>query len=531
MIELSALEIEEAVAGTLLGLDSAGASALACTSATTDSREVGPGCLFIAKPGEVTDGHNFLPAAFEQGAFLALVEREVQDAAGKPYPSILVDDVVLAMGRLAAYIVARLRERGGVTVVGITGSAGKTTTKDLLAAIFGAEGKTVAPIGSFNGEVGVPLTVFRAEEDTKYLVIEMGADRVGNIKYLTDMISPDYGVVLKVGTAHAGEFGGVDNIEATKGEMAEGVRLGLGLNIDDYRVRRMLNRASTPVTYFGVEGREAELTRTANPGVSENRITASKLTTTDEGKPAFTLTFPDGQSFEISSQLIGEHHVYNLLAAATVAYQAGIAPDRIAQQLNTAGAASKWRMQRKDRADGVTVINDAYNANPESMTAALQTLAQLGRLPSTNRTWAVLGAMLELGDQTLTEHDRIGQLAVRLNISKLIAVGDIAKPIYNTAHLEGSWGNEATWVANTEEAFELLRGDLEPGDIVLFKSSNGAGLGLLGQKVADYEGNLTHHEGDSGQSQPWLSAGDFVQALNSDSGAQPDAAAKTTDNS
>ena len=197
------------------------------------------------------------------------------------------------MGRLAAYIVTRLRERGEVTVVGITGSAGKTTTKDLLAAIFGAEGKTVAPIGSFNGEVGVPLTVFRAEEDTRYLVIEMGADRVGNIKYLTDMISPDYGIVLKVGTAHAGEFGGVDNIEATKGEMAEGVRLGLGLNIDDYRVRRMINRTSTPVTYFGVEGREAELTHTANPGVAENRMTASNLTTTDEGTVSYThLTLP-----------------------------------------------------------------------------------------------------------------------------------------------------------------------------------------------------------------------------------------------
>lgn len=530
MIELSALEIAEATSGTLLGLDEVAASALTCTSATTDSREVGKGCLFLAKPGEVTDGHRFIPMAFDAGASLALVEREVQDAEGQVYPSVLVDDVVLAMGRLAAYIVARLREKGEVTVVGITGSAGKTTTKDLLASIFGAEGKTVAPIGSFNGEVGVPLTVFRAEDDTRYLVIEMGADRVGNIKYLTDMIQPDYGIVLKVGTAHAGEFGGVDNIEATKGEMAEGVRLGLGLNIDDYRVRRMINRASTPVTYFGVEGREAEVTTSANPGVAENRISASNLTTNDEGKPVFTLTFPEGQTFEVASQLIGEHHVYNLLAAATVAYQAGIAPESIVTQLSRSGAASKWRMQRTDRADGVTVINDAYNANPESMTAALQTLAQLGRLPSTNRTWAVLGAMLELGDQTLAEHDRIGQLAVRLNISKLIAVGDIAKPIYNTAHLEGSWGNEATWVATADEAFELLKGALEPGDIVLFKSSNGAGLGILGQQVADYEGNLTDGDAQTSDSGAWLSAGDFVQALNSTNGAETGTDSQTPNN-
>lgn len=531
MIELSAFEIASAVAGTLVGLDEAAAQNITARSATTDSREVEPGCLFIAKPGEVTDGHNYLPSAFEAGATLALVEREVLDAAGRPFPSVLVDDVVLAMGRLASFIVERLRSEGELTVVGITGSAGKTTTKDLLASIFGAVGKTVAPVGSFNGEVGVPLTVFRAEKDTRYLVIEMGADRVGNIKYLTDMISPDYGVVLKVGTAHAGEFGGIDNIEATKGEMAEGVRSGLGLNIDDYRVRRMINRASTPVIYFGVEGREAEITSSANPGVREEVMLASKLVTNDEGKPGFTLTFPQGQTFEIASQLIGEHHVYNMLAAAVLAYQAGISPDVIAQQLNTTAAASRWRMQRTDRSDGVTIINDAYNANPESMTAALQTLAQLGRLPSTNRTWAVLGAMLELGEQTLVEHDRIGQLAVRLNISKTVAVGEVAKPIYNTAHLEGSWGNEATWVATVDEAFELLRGQVQPGDIVLFKSSNGAGLGALGQKVADYEGNLMDKSAPEGSSQPWLSAGDFVQALNSFKDAETPSATPSTSNS
>ena len=528
MIELSALDIAQAVSGKLLGISPQQAQQMSCNSATTDSREVTPGCLFLAKPGQVSDGHNYLPQAFAAGATLALVERPIEKETGQLYPSIQVDDLVLAMGQLAAYIVERLRSQGEITVVGITGSAGKTTTKDLLAAIFSSQGKTVAPIGSYNGEVGVPLTVFRAEEDTRYLVIEMGADRVGNIKYLTDMIKPDYGVVLKVGTAHAGEFGGVDNIEATKGEMAEGVRYGLALNQDDYRVERMNQRATTPIIYFGVEGREAETASSKDP---QQLILASDLTSTQEGKPAFTLSFPQGQTYQVSSQLIGEHHVYNLLAAASIAYLAGIDPQVIAGQLNTAQAASKWRMQRTDRPDGVSIINDAYNANPESMTAALQTLAQLGRLPSTNRTWAVLGAMLELGDQTLSEHDRIGQLAVRLNISKLIAVGEVAKPIYSTAHLEGSWGQEATWVASPEEAFDLLRGQLEPGDIVLFKSSNGAGLGLLGQKVADYEGKLTEPDPLSGQSQAWLSAGDFAQVLNSNKGAPTDAAAKTTDNS
>lgn len=529
MIELSAQEISEAVAGTLLGAAAVAADTITCTSATTDSREASAKTLFLAKPGEVTDGHHYLHQAFTAGATLALVEREVTAESGELYPSILVDDVVLAMGRLAAYIVKRLRARGEITVVGITGSAGKTTTKDLLASIFGAKGKTVAPVGSFNGEVGVPLTVFRAEEDTRYLVIEMGADHVGNIKYLTDMIQPDYGVVLKVGTAHAGEFGGVDNIEATKGEMAEGVLSGLGLNIDDYRVRRIINRASVPVTYFGVEGQEAEVTTSVNPGVAEKRVVAENLTTDDAGCPLFTLVFPYGERAEIQSKLIGEHHVYNLLAAATVAYNCGVLPEEIARAMNSAQATSKWRMQRTDRADGVTIINDAYNANPESMTAALQTLAQLGRLPSTNRTWAVLGAMLELGERSLFEHDRIGQLAVRMNISKLIAVGDVAKPIYNTAHLEGSWGNEATWVATPEEAFALLQGEVQPGDIVLFKSSNGAGLGALGQRVADFEGNLTLTDETTAAS--WLSAGDFVGTLDSFNGEETDSSPSTSTNS
>lgn len=514
MIKLSALEIAQATGGQLLGLTDQQAEDLFATSATTDSREVGPGCLFIAKPGETTDGHRFIPTAFEAGATLTLAQREVLDAQGQPYPAVLVEDVVLAMGKLAAFIVARLRQRGQVTVIGITGSAGKTTTKDLLASLLSSQGKTLAPIGSFNGEVGVPLTVFRAEEDTRYLIIEMGADRVGNIKYLTDMIQPDFGLVLKVGSAHAGEFGGIENTEKTKGEMAEGVGAGLGLNQDDYRVKRMIARASTPVTYFGVQGQEADLDAALPADLPVQRILASALTTNAQGQPSFQLHFPDGQSFQIDSQLIGEHHVYNLLAAATAAYQCGIDPATIAQELGQAKAISRWRMQRTDRPDGVTIINDAYNANPESMTAALQTLAQLGRHQQQGRTWAVLGAMLELGQDSLKEHDRIGQLAVRLNISKLIAVGQEAKPIYNTAHLEGSWGKEATWVASPQEAFELLKGELEAGDIVLFKSSNGAGLGALGQEVADYEGDLTTAQG---QGSNWLSAGEGPEALNSDS--------------
>ena len=509
MIKLSAAQIIEATGGTAIGLEGREEQVYA-DFATTDSREVQTGTLFVAKPGAVTDGHRFIPMAFERGATLALVEREVLDEQGVPYPSIQVPDVVLAMGDLARYSIEQMRAQGELTVIGITGSAGKTTTKDLLAAIFTPEGPTVAPVGSYNSEVGVPLTVFRADESTRYLVIEMGADRVGNIEYLANIAHPDHGAILKVGTAHAGEFGGVDNIERTKGELAEGVQPtgSLALNADDERVLRMASRSVAPITYFGV-GEKTD----ANGQPYERYVAALNLRTTDAGCPEFTLRLPDGSEYEISSQLIGEHHVHNLLAAATVAYNSGISGEKIARALNKAAATSKWRMARTDRADGVTVINDAYNANPESMAAALRTLAQLGRTvdPATgqpHRTWAVLGAMLELGDASLEEHDRIGRLVVRMNISKLIAVGDETKPTYNAAHLEGSWGNEATWVKTPEEAEQILRAEVRPGDIVLFKSSNGAKLGILGDQVAFAEYTFGTEEE---QAPTWLSAGDFVE--------------------
>lgn len=526
MIKLSAAQIIEATGGTAIGLEGREEQVYA-DFATTDSREVQTGTLFVAKPGAVTDGHRFIPMAFERGATLALVEREVLDEQGVPYPSIQVPDVVLAMGDLARYSIEQMRAQGELTVIGITGSAGKTTTKDLLAAIFAPEGPTVAPVGSYNSEVGVPLTVFRADESTRYLVIEMGADRVGNIEYLANIAHPDHGAILKVGTAHAGEFGGVDNIERTKGELAEGVQPtgSLALNADDERVLRMASRSVAPITYFGV-GEKTD----ANGQPYECYVAALNLRTTDAGCPEFTLRLPDGSEYEISSQLIGEHHVHNLLAAATIAYNSGISGEKIARALNKAAAASKWRMARTDRADGVTVINDAYNANPESMAAALRTLAQLGRTvdPATgqpHRTWAVLGAMLELGDASVEEHDRIGRLVVRMNISKLIAVGDETKPTYNAAHLEGSWGNEATWVKTPEEAEQILRAEVRPGDIVLFKSSNGAKLGILGDQVAFAEYTFGAEEE---QAPTWLSAGDFVETtdLSDHLAAHLDGAAK-----
>lgn len=472
MIAFTAAEIAEITSGRLDA--DPGITPL---SVVTDSREAIQGSLYVAKPGEHADGHDFIDAAFAAGAVLVLVERPVAGPDGTAYPSIVVADAVLAMGSLAAEAVRRIRAaraEGGsqLTVVGITGSAGKTTTKDLLAGILATQGNTVAPQGSYNGEVGVPLTVFRAGTETRYLVIEMGATGVGHIRYLAEMVRPDIGVVLAVGTAHAGEFGGVENIALAKGEMVEGLSdAGTAIiNLDDERVAAMRSRTTATVLGFSAEGRQ------------DAQVQALNADTNAGGCPEFDLQLPDGAApRHVASRLIGAHHVGNLLAAAAAAWAAGVPGSHIAQSLSNQAAASRWRMERTERPDGVTVINDAYNANPESMRAALRTLADLGR---GRRTWAVLGAMLELGQDSIREHTAVGTQVVRLNISRLLVVGREARALYVSAVQEGSWGDECLFAETLDEAYDVLDAELQPGDLVLFKSSNSVGLRHLGDRIA-----------------------------------------------
>ncbi|GAB4100416.1 UDP-N-acetylmuramoyl-tripeptide--D-alanyl-D-alanine ligase [Sinomonas halotolerans] len=488
MIEFTAAEIAEITGGRLV--PETADPAIVPTSVVTDSREAREGSLYVAKPGENADGHSFVAAAFGAGAVLALCEREVPGADGAVPPSVIVPDAVLAMGSLAAEAVRRIRTaraaRGeAFTVVGITGSAGKTTTKDLLAGIFrstpegsAGPGATVCPQGSYNGEVGVPLTVFEADESTRYLVIEMGATGVGHIRYLAEMVRPDIGVVLVVGSAHAGEFGGVENIARTKGELLEALSVhgAAVINLDDARVRAMEPRTTAARWFFTAhpEGFAAE-------GQRGTLVAAHHATVDAEGHPVFDLTVGGGASVRVQSRLIGEHHTGNLLAAAAAAAAAGVGAQEIAASLSAQGPGSRWRMERTDRPDGVTVINDAYNANPESMRAALRTLADLGR---GRRTWAVLGAMRELGEDTIAAHTAVGTLVVRLNIDRLLVVGREARALYVSAVNEGSWGSECSFVEDADEAFELLERELQPGDLVLVKSSNGVGLRHLGDRIA-----------------------------------------------
>jgi UDP-N-acetylmuramoyl-tripeptide--D-alanyl-D-alanine ligase len=286
------------------------------------------------------------------------------------------------------------------------------------------------------------------------------------------MVKPDIGVVLGVGTAHAGEFGGVDNIAQAKGELVEALAAGgtAVINLDDDRVAAMSSRTGASVLGFSAEERPDATVRAVNPD------------TNAEGNPEFDLVLPGSESgLHVSSRLIGAHHTGNLLAAAAAAHAAGVSGKDIATSLSTQSAASRWRMERTERADGVTVINDAYNANPESMRAALRTLADLGR---GRRTWAVLGAMLELGPDSIREHTVVGTQVVRLNISRLVVVGREARALYVSAVQEGSWGDECVFAETAEDAYELLNAELEPGDLVLFKSSNSVGLRHLGDRIA-----------------------------------------------
>ncbi|SFK05207.1 UDP-N-acetylmuramoyl-tripeptide--D-alanyl-D-alanine ligase [Streptomyces pini] len=423
-----------------------------------DSREVRPGALFVAFGGARVDGHDFAARAVADGAAAVLAARPVG------VPAIVVDDVEAALGALARHVVRRL----GTAVVALTGSAGKTSTKDLIAQLLRRLGPTVFTPGSLNNEIGLPLTALSAEEGTRHLVLEMGARGIGHIRYLTGLTPPRIGVVLNVGSAHIGEFGGREQIALAKGELVEslppadegGVAV---LNADDPLVRAMRARTEARVLLFG-EAEEAD-------------IRAENVRLTPKGQPAFTLHTPTGCS-DVTMRLYGEHHVSNALAAAAVAHELGMPADGIATALSEAGTLSRWRMEVTERSDGVTVVNDAYNANPESVRAALRALAAMGK---GRRTWAVLGEMAELGEESLAEHDAVGRMAVRLNVSKLVAVGGReARWIDMGAKNEGSWGEESVHVSDAQAAIDLLRDDLRPGDVVLVKASRSAGL----EKVA-----------------------------------------------
>ncbi|MGJ7441365.1 UDP-N-acetylmuramoyl-tripeptide--D-alanyl-D-alanine ligase [Aquipuribacter sp. MA13-6] len=479
MIVSDARQLAELVGGTLVAPEQGELPPLSGV-AVVDSRAVAPGDLFVGLPGEHVDGADYVAAAFAAGAAAALVQRAPADTP--PGPVVVVEDGVAALTTLAAHSHARLRDAGLVTV-GITGSAGKTTCKDLLAAVLRHAGHgeaLVATHGSYNNELGLPLTVLRAGSGTRFLVLEMGARGPGHIRHLTEVARPDVSVVLGVGTAHLGEFGSREAIASAKGELVEALDAARPgslavLNGDDHLVRAMASRTSAPVVLVG-EGDGSDVQAVDVELDADARLRFGLL-----GRS----TGASGRAEPVRLALTGEQHLGNALAAAAVALHLGVPAAVVAEGLTAARPVARYRMEVVDRPDGVRVVNDAYNASPEAVAAALRALAHMGRAARPpRRTWAVLGEMLELGDGATEAHDRIGRLAVRLNIDRLVAVGPGALLVHAGAVQEGSWGEESVHVADADAALALLQAELAPGDVVLVKASNSIGLWRLGDTLA-----------------------------------------------
>lgn len=456
MITLTLAEIAEAVGGRL---DLADGSETVTGPVVVDSREVQPGGLFVARVGEVQDGHDYAQHAVKAGATAVLGER-----SGLGVPMVVVADSELALGQLARAVLDRLAD---LKVVGVTGSTGKTTTKDLLAQVLEPLGPVVAPAGSFNTEVGVPLTVLTADESTRVLIVEMGARGVGHIAYLCEIAPPHVGVVLNVGSAHVGEFGDRETTARAKGELVDALPdTGTAvLNADDQLVRAMADRTGADVLMVG-ESVHAD-------------IRAEQIAVNPRGQASFNLVTPDGQD-RVELRLVGEHHVHNVLAAAGVAHTLGMPVADVARLLSAATPRSRWRMEVVERPDGVKIINDAYNANPESMRAALRSLAHLG---AAHTTWAVLGEMLELGQRSAAEHQSLGRHAAELGISRIIAVGEGARGIQQGAAGESDWPGVATFAAGADDALAMVQGEIRPGDVVLVKASRATGLEKLAEAL------------------------------------------------
>ncbi|WP_243057244.1 UDP-N-acetylmuramoyl-tripeptide--D-alanyl-D-alanine ligase [Nocardioides sp. SR21] len=442
MIAMTLAEVSEVVGGEVVG---ATEPVVVDGPVSIDGREPAPGGLFVAFVGERSDGHEHAAQAGENGAVAVLGSRPTS------LPTVVVDDVQAALQRLAAHVVAQLRRTHQLTVVAITGSQGKTSTKDLLAAVLADAAPTVATRGSYNNEIGMPLTALRSGPDTRYLVLEMGARGRGHIAELAALVAPDVALVLNVGVAHLGEFGSRDAIAQAKGELVEALTTAgtAVLNADDDRVAAMASRTPGAVVTFGAE-REA--------GVRVEELTLDRL-----GRPSFVLA-AGGERVPVTLRLVGAHQALNAAAAAAAALAAGLALPQVGASLGDVAELSQWRMELHELATGVIVLNDAYNANPDSMRAALDALAVIGADAGVRRTVAVLGEMRELGETSAAEHRAVGEYAAGLGIDEVVAVGEPAREIGGT-FLEDNAAAVA-WVAE----------HVGEGDAVLFKASNGARL-------------------------------------------------------
>lgn len=448
MIPLKASAIAEITGGVLHGDD-----ALITAPAFLSSSDCISGSIFLAIKGERVDGHDFVDDAFKNGAVLALSSHQVSERC------VVVPEVTAAISAIAHYIRQQLSQ---LIVIGITGSQGKTTTKDLLTAILTEQGSTISPVGNNNNELGVPITLSQCTEETRYCVVEMGARHQGDIAALASIAQPNIGVVLRVAAAHIGEFGSIEKIAQTKSEMIS------ALNNDAIAILGQYD-PYTP------EMKSLHNGRTLTFGESgKSDIRASEIEIR-EGRPHFDLVTPEGRS-AVALRLYGEHQVSNALAAAAVGYALGISTDQIASGLSTAEIRAPWRMEVRELED-LTIINDAYNASPDSMAAALRTLVHFTQERG-GESWAFLGNMRELGESSRQAHQEIGTLASELGVDHLVLVG---APDYALAIGEGA----AISIHQCRDRDEALKyaDHLNRGDVLLCKASRSDGLEVLAGEI------------------------------------------------
>jgi len=462
MRSVSLAQVARATGGEL-----AGPGRLMISGVCTDSREDRVKDLFFALRGENHNGHSFLGKAVSAGARAAVVERDDPKLAGfrrshADIPLVIVQDTLVALGDLAAWVRGRL----DIPVVGITGSTGKTCTKDLLASIVKREYPARVSPGNYNNEIGTPLTVFSVDRKDRVLVVEMGARGPGDIKRLSQIAKPRFGIITNVDVTHLELFRDAEGVAEAKSELAaalpdDGV---LFLNADNRWSAWIARRTQARVVKFGYSRR------------AQYRATRVRLS--ERGEPSFVLTGPGFKS-EVSLKVIGKHQVENALAAAACAREMGISPGVIADGL-ARGVLSQWRMEVSDADGGYLVINDAYNASPHSMKAALETLETVG---GDRRTIAVLGRMAELGRASRGYHLEIGRLVASLDIDILVCVGDAARDYAVGALGAGLPKGSVFRCEVKEDALELLRDIVEPGDVILVKASRVVGMESLAREL------------------------------------------------
>ena len=438
MINISAAEFAKVVSGKLHLISE---EMMINEIPVINSDKAVKGTFFVAFKGEHADGHDFVDSAIKSGAKFALVSKQVNS------PSVQVDDVGQALLALTSYVRSKLH---GLKLVGITGSQGKTTTKEFLASILQLDGNTVATEGNFNTDIGVPLTILRCDEQSKFCIVEMGARHVGDIAKLTKVAAPDVGVVLVVGRAHLGEFGSVEALAKTKAELISGLLPNAVAVLGSYDkfTPKMADNLELKKIVFG----DGQSIRAADVEMHG-------------GYAHFDLVTPAGRS-PVSLQLLGEHQIPNALGAAAAAYALEISNEQIATGLITATLGSKWRMEIEEL-DGLKIINDYYNANPESTKAAIKTLVLLSQ-ESGGASWAILGKMHELGEAEQSGHQEVVQYCQEIGVDHLVAVGT---GLYKSEEKENSEKHLLIHnCANADTVLELVS-NFSAGDVILLKAS------------------------------------------------------------